>query len=71
MEKHLKDTKSTLEAAITEPKNQTEIDFSTTASPWWNQIAGTFADNSAYDESIRLGREYRGSLRGSGVLGEE
>ncbi|MGI8640388.1 MAG: hypothetical protein ACR2MG_10650 [Pyrinomonadaceae bacterium] len=27
--------------------------------PWWEQIAGTFADNPAYDEAMRLGREYR------------
>ena len=27
--------------------------------PWWEKIAGTFADNPAYDEAMRLGREYR------------
>lgn len=31
--------------------------------PWWEQIAGTFADSSAYDEAMRLGREYRLTLR--------
>jgi len=27
--------------------------------PWWDEIAGTFADDNAYDEAMRLGREYR------------
>jgi len=30
--------------------------------PWWEEITGTFADNSAYDEAMQLGREYRNSL---------
>lgn len=31
--------------------------------PWWERIAGTFADSPAYEEAMRLGREYRESLR--------
>jgi hypothetical protein len=31
--------------------------------PWWEEIAGTFADDPAYDEAMRLGREYRLSQR--------
>ncbi len=27
--------------------------------PWWQQIAGTFANDPIYDEAMRLGREYR------------
>lgn len=27
--------------------------------PWWEEIAGTFVDDDAYDEAMRLGREYR------------
>ncbi len=30
-----------------------------TKEPWWEQIAGTFADDAIYDEAMRLGREYR------------
>ena len=29
------------------------------ALPWWEKIAGTFADDPMYDEAMRLGREYR------------
>ena len=31
--------------------------------PWWQQIVGTFADDPIYEEAMRLGREYRESLR--------
>jgi hypothetical protein len=31
--------------------------------PWWEQIAGTFANDPAFLEAMRLGREYRESLR--------
>lgn len=31
--------------------------------PWWQQIVGTFADDPAFEEAMRLGREYRESLR--------
>ncbi|HMS39327.1 MAG TPA: hypothetical protein PKE69_03820 [Pyrinomonadaceae bacterium] len=39
-----------------EKKNETK-------TPWWEQIAGTFADDPAYDEAMRLGREYRESQK--------
>lgn len=31
--------------------------------PWWQQIAGTFTNDPIYEEAMRLGREYRASLR--------
>ncbi len=33
------------------------------ARPWWQEIYGTFANDSLYEEAMRLGREYRESLR--------
>jgi hypothetical protein len=30
---------------------------------WWDQIAGTFANDPLYEKAMRLGREYRESLR--------
>jgi len=30
--------------------------------PWWEEIAGTFANDPIYDEAMRLGRQYRDSL---------
>ncbi len=31
--------------------------------PWWERIAGRFENDQAFDEIVRLGREYRDSLR--------
>ena len=31
--------------------------------PWWERIAGSFKDDPEFDEIVRLGREYRESLR--------
>jgi hypothetical protein len=33
------------------------------AKPWWQNIVGAFADDPAFEEAMRLGREYRESLR--------
>jgi hypothetical protein len=51
-----------LEAEITSIKNKVE---SPTAivKPWWEQIAGTFADSPDYDKAMQLGKKYRESLR--------
>lgn len=31
--------------------------------PWWEKIAGTFANDPIYEEAMRLGREWRESFR--------
>ncbi len=31
--------------------------------PWWEKIAGRFANDPIYDEAMELGRAYRESLR--------
>jgi hypothetical protein len=31
--------------------------------PWWERKAGTFEDDPGFEEMVRLGREYRESLR--------
>jgi hypothetical protein len=33
------------------------------AVPWWEKIAGAFANDPMFEEAMRLGREYRESLR--------
>jgi hypothetical protein len=63
MPEKLEERVAHLETEVARLKNKVERDLSSKA--WWEQIAGTFADNSAYDEAMRLGREYRDSLRPS------
>jgi hypothetical protein len=31
--------------------------------PWWERIYGTFEGSAEYEDAMRLGREYRESLR--------
>lgn len=33
------------------------------SKPWWMTGSGQFADDPVFDEIVRLGREYRESLR--------
>ena len=33
------------------------------STPWWKQISGIFADDPAFEEAMRLGREWRESFR--------
>jgi hypothetical protein len=30
---------------------------------WWEEMFGSFADSEGFDEAVRLGKEYRDSLR--------
>jgi hypothetical protein len=50
-----------LESEVAKLKAKAESD--SLPVPWWEKIAGTFAENPAYDEAMELGREYRESLR--------
>jgi hypothetical protein len=51
-----------LEAEVTLPKQKLEA-VTKPATPWWQEIYGTFADDPLYEEAMRSGREYRESLR--------
>ncbi len=51
---------SALEAEVTEIRKHLSTDDH---SPWWEKIYGTFAESEEYEEAMRLGREYRESLR--------
>lgn len=62
MPEQLEERVALLEAEVARLKGKIESD---SASPWWEKIAGTFADNTAYDEAMQLGREYRESLHSS------
>jgi hypothetical protein len=33
------------------------------SKPWWERIAGTFENDPVYEQAMRLGREYRESLK--------
>ena len=52
-----------LEAEVALLKSKAEKKVETNELPWWKQIIGTFADNPAHEEAMRLGREYRESQK--------
>jgi len=60
--KELENRIAVLEAEVALLKNKVEKKDET-KKPWWEEIAGTFADDPAYEEAMRLGREYRLSQR--------
>ena len=51
-----------LEATVEQLQRKLELVTSETG-PWWEHIVGAFADDPAFEEAMRLGREYRESLR--------
>jgi hypothetical protein len=65
MPEQLEERLTLLEAEVDRLKRK--IDLTPAALPWWEKIAGTFAENSAYDEAMKLGREYRESERTTAV----
>jgi hypothetical protein len=58
----LEERVAALEAEVAELK-QSVVGTRETPKPWWEKIWGTFKDDPEYEEAMRLGREYRESLR--------
>jgi hypothetical protein len=58
----LEDRVRSLELEVAQLKSKVE-ERSGPAAPWWERIVGTFAGDPLYLEAMRLGREYRESLR--------
>ena len=57
-----------LEAEVARLKNKLDKNANT---PWWEKIHGTFANDPVYDEAMKLGREYRESLRSNSLEPDE
>ncbi len=53
---------ATLEAEVARLKLKIDVSQEK-AVPWWDRIAGSFANDPVYEEAMRLGRQYRESLR--------
>lgn len=59
---------ATLETEVAELKKRLGTEKPPTAPPWWEKIFATFAGSEEYAEAMRLGREFRQSLRPKDVL---
>jgi hypothetical protein len=58
----LEDRVAALEAEVAKLKAKLEGQAGAEV-PWWKKIRGSFANDPAFLEAMRLGREYRESLR--------
>jgi hypothetical protein len=55
---------ATLEQEMAQVKQMLIPDGASMAiQPWWEKIAGSFADDPDFDEAERLGREWRKSVK--------
>jgi len=57
---------STLEREIAQIKRLLRSK-SVPTQPWWERIAGVFEDDPVFEQAMKLGRQYRESLRPRGV----
>ena len=53
---------SALEREMSQIKRLLE-NASRPGEPWWERIAGAFEDDPAFEQAMKLGRQYRESLR--------
>jgi len=59
----LADRVAALEFEVARLRKKVEGQSAKDEEPWWKQIWGSFANDPVYEEAMRLGREYRESLR--------
>ena len=59
----LEERVATMERELAQIKQSLKPETLSQTIPWWEKIAGSFAHSEHYDEAMRLGREYRESLR--------
>jgi hypothetical protein len=54
---------ATLEEEMAQMKQLLIVRGASPQIPWWEKIAGSFADDPDFDEAERLGREWRKSAQ--------
>jgi hypothetical protein len=60
-----------LEDAVAQLKRQVSSVPTSVETAWWKKIVGVYQNDPEFEEAMRLGREYRESLRPSGEDAEE
>ena len=54
---------SAVEKEVAELKQLLAANKSQSATGWWEKMFGSFANSEGFEEAVRLGKEYRESLR--------
>jgi hypothetical protein len=62
-ETSLEERLSTVEQEIARLKQRLDDQQPSASMPWWKKIVGVYKDDPEFLEAMRLGREYRESLR--------
>jgi hypothetical protein len=44
-------------------KLKSKLEGPEASKPWWERIAGTFQDDPVYEQAMKLGQQYRRSLK--------
>jgi hypothetical protein len=63
MEQTFSERIARLEEQVAELTQQARVTPAEPEPAWWKQIVGVFKDDPEFEEAMRLGREYRESLR--------
>jgi hypothetical protein len=58
---HLEERVVALEEELARLK--TKVEAAVAPGPWWETIAGSFQNDPVYEKAMKLGRQYRESLR--------
>jgi hypothetical protein len=59
----LEDRLTAVEQELADVKRQLGANKCQSPTVWWETMFGSFADSEGFEEAVRLGREYRESLR--------
>lgn len=49
---------------------KTRAEQSAAPAAWWDKITGTFKDDEAHEEAMRLGREYRSTQKPTEMISD-
>jgi hypothetical protein len=60
-----------IEEQVSQLKRQVSAAPAAAETVWWKNIVGIYHDDPEFEEAMRLGREYRESLRPKGEAAEE
>ena len=65
MERRISEIESEFSARLAKLEEQVSRLSPQPETAWWKKIVGVYKDDPEFDEAMRLGREYRESLRPS------
>ncbi len=59
----LEDRLALVENELAQLKHMVAANKSPDAPAWWDKMFGSFAESEGFEEAVRLGKDYRESLR--------